>query len=580
MPKNIKGTSSLVGKNVQNSESIGNLTADTIRTNTLVATNATITNLTNTELQTATTNIATNVTNIATNASAISTNTSNISTNASAISTNTSNISTNASAISTNATSIAGKQDTITAGDGLSFVGATLNAEVTQAEVDAKQDTITSSTSLSCADINCNSNSLTGVTSMSCQSLEIHNTSNLLSFLDFGSGDFKFRSIYNENGNHYQLQLRDANGLNNQKKLQINYDSVDIHNAEFDLNSNDIVNVNSLNTITSTEIGYLDGVTSSIQTQLDSKLTSGGAASFSSLNLNSGNLTNGGTGNFTAINLNGSDLQGKIDDKADLFGLLLPLEISTGGIPFDAISLKYDTSQFTLNASDELSLNGAVPSDITSADYISFFVNGETVASDNFSLKLRADGKVKIKSGDLDMANNKVTNVSEIENAVRIMEFGGDPDSVTNNLWGNDNIHDTWATSIDVNGSGMVTESSGVFTITEAGTYTITVNCVVEDQTYNNRIVAGMYLSLNDDTSRFRGATSGTSFALCYLRFDDYGFGESMTFSLTEVFSANDTIRFKTKLGTNSDARNYNDTLADNKLKWWAGARFQKLLRA
>jgi len=53
-----------------------------------------------------------------------------------------------------------------------------------------------------------------------------------------------------------------------------------------------------------------------------------------------------------------------------------------------------------------------------------------------------------------------------------------------------------------------------------------------------------------------------------------------MTFSLTEVFSANDTIRFKTKLGTNSDARNYNDTLADSALKWWIGCRFQKLLRA
>ena len=64
------------------------------------------------------------------------------------------------------------------------------------------------------------------------------------------------------------------------------------------------------------------------------------------------------------------------------------------------------------------------------------------------------------------------------------------------------------------------------------------------------------------------------------MRHDDYGFGESMSFSLTEVFSANDTIRFKTKLGTNSDARNYNDTLADNKLKWWAGARFQKHMRA
>ena len=217
---------------------------------------------------------------------------------------------------------------------------------------------------------------------------------------------------------------------------------------------------------------------------------------------------------------------------------------------------------------------------VTSASAISFFANGATVASDNFSLKLRSDGKVKIKSGDLDMNNNKVTNVSEIENAVRIMEFGGDPDSVTNNLWGSNNVHDTWATSIDVNGSGMVTQSSGVFTITEAGTYTITVNCVIEDQTFNNRIVAGMYLSLNDDTSRFRGATSGTSFALCYLRHDDYGFGESMTFSLTEVFSANDTLRFKTKLGTNSDARNYNDTLANTALKWWAGARFVKHLRA
>ena len=426
---------------------------------------------------------------------------------------------------------------------------------------------------------------------MSCQSLEIHNTSNLLSFLDFGSGDFKFRTIYNENGNHYQLQLRDANGLNNQKKLQVNYDSVDIHNAEFDLNSNDIVNVNSLNTITSTEIGYLDGVTSAIQTQLDSKLTSGGAGSFSSMNLNSGDLTSVGTGNFSAINLNGSDLQGKIDDKANTFVLTMPLEIAGS-----AIRLNFKSTQFQVNASDELELIGLLPTltadlnmgnndivnveNVTSASAISFFANGATVASDNFSLKLRSDGKVKIKSGDLDMNNNKVTNVSEVEGSVRLMEFGADPDSVTNNLWGSDNIHNTWATSIDVNGSGMVTESSGVFTIQEAGTYTITVNCVIEDQTFNNRIVAGMYLSLNDDTSRFRGTTSGTSFALCYLRHDDYGFGESMTFSLTEVFSASDNIRLKSKLGTNSDARNYNDTLANSALKWWCGLRVVKHLRA
>ena len=41
------------------------------------------------------------------------------------------------------------KQDAVTAGDGLSFTGATLNAEVTQAELDAKQDTVTAGDGLS-----------------------------------------------------------------------------------------------------------------------------------------------------------------------------------------------------------------------------------------------------------------------------------------------------------------------------------------------------------------------------------------------------------------------------------------------
>jgi hypothetical protein len=602
MPKNVKGTNSLSDKNIQNSDS---LTADSIRVNTLVATS-----ITNTELQNATSNNATNATNIATNVTNIATNVTNI--------------ATNATNISTNATSIAGKQNTITAGDGLSFSGDRLDAQVTQFELDQKQDTltagngidivaglgttisvdetelttkqntITSSTSLSCGELDLNTNKILNATSMQGQSIELNNSGNKLSFIDWGeTTDFQFRMIYNQNTgvNNMQFQMKDADGLSNQVKMIIGYSEVDIKNADLDLNSNDIVNVNSLNTITSTEIGYLDGVTSSIQTQLDSKLTGGGAGSFSSMDLNSGNLTNCGTGNFTAINLNGSDLQGKIDDKANTFVLTMPLEIVGS-----AIRLNFKSTQFQVNASDELELIGLLPTlttdlnmgnndilnveNVTSASAISFFANGETIASDNFSLKLRSDGKVKIKSGDLDMGSNAITNVSEIEGSVRLMEFGADPDSVTNNLWGNNNIHNTWATSIDVNGSGMVTESGGVFTITEAGTYTVTVNCVVEDQTYNNRIVAGMYLSLNDDTSRFRSTTSGTSFALCYLRFDDYGFGESMTFSLTEVFSANDTVRFKTKLGTNSDARNYNDTLADDKLKWWAGVRFQKLLRA
>jgi len=556
MPKSITNSTSYNSKNVKNSNTVtaGDIKSGNIICTNLTATNATITNLTNSQLTTNTNNISTNSTNISTNTSNISTNTSNISTNTTAI-------SANASAISTNTTNIAGKQDTIT-----------------------------SSTSLSCGELNLNTNKLINGTSIQGQSLELSGSNNL-SFVDFGSGDFRFRIIYNEGDNTAKFFIDDTNGENPEVKIRIERTKVAFPFSDVDLNSNDIINVNSLNTITSTEIGYLDGVTSSIQTQLDSKLTGGGAASFSSLNLNSGNLTNGGTGNFSSINLNGSDLQGKIDDKANTFVLTMPLEIAGS-----AIRLNFKSTQFQVNASDELELIGLLPTlttdlnmgnndivnveNVTSASAISFFANGETIASDNFSLKLRSDGNVKIKSGNLDMTSNAITNVSEVEGSVRIMEFGADPDSVSSNQWGDDHIHDTWATSIDVNGSGMITESSGIFTIVEAGTYTITVNAVVEDQSYANRIVAGMYLSLNDDTSRFRGTTSGTSFALCYLRFDDYGFGESMTFSLTEVFSASDTIRFKTKLGTAGDARNYNDTLDDDKLKWWAGVRFQKLLRA
>jgi len=124
----------------------------------------------------------------------------------------------------------------------------------------------------------------------------------------------------------------------------------------------------------------------------------------------------------------------------------------------------------------------------------------------------------------------------------------------------------------------MITESSGVFTINEAGTYTIDCNASIEDVAFNGRLVCAQYISVNDDTARFR--VNPASFALCYIRDDNNGFGGSLAFSTTIVLAQNDNIRFKTKLGKNSDNRTYDDSEADTNLNWWFGVRFTKHLIA
>jgi hypothetical protein len=408
MGKNIKGTSSLAGKNVQNSESIGNLTADTIRANTVVATNATITNLTNTELQDATTNIATNASNISTNTSNIATNTSNISslqTSKQDVITSSTNIELaelevhdkikfqfsttndsktliergdangklkftannvffhddddtevfaiknngdlncfnnemdNVADIELNGTSLvtqlSSKQDTITAGTGLAFVGSTLNAEVTQAELDAKQDTITDSTDIELSDLTVNDS---------------------IFFQKGGSSDTKTNITRSSTGGKMRFNgdgyaFKDENNSNN---LLVISDSGTCTTTS--------VQADFFSSLTAAELDSLDNITGNVQTQLDGKqatISSSTALSVASVNLNSGAITNGANGSFTSITLNGSDLQGKIDDKADAFGLLLPLELDQDAFPNPALKLNYDTTQFEVDSNNNLKLTGA-----------------------------------------------------------------------------------------------------------------------------------------------------------------------------------------------------------------------------
>ncbi len=387
MPKNIKGTSSLANKNVQNSESIGNLTADTIRTNTLVATNATITNLTNTELQTATSDIAT----LQTSKQDVITESTNIQlaelevndkikfqfgttddektliergdangklkftannvffhddtdTEVFAIKNNGdlncfNNEIDNVADIELNGTSLvtqlSNKQDTITAGTGLAFVGSTLNAEVTQTELDAKQNTITDATDIELNDLTVNDTIF----------FQRNNSSDTNCNITRSSSGGKMR--FNADGYAFK---NETNGNN----LLVISDSGTCTTVS--------VQADFFSGITNTELDYLDGATSNIQTQINGKqatITSSTALSCASINLNSGDITNGGDGAFSTITLNGSDLQDKIDDKADAFGLLMPLELDQDAFPNPALKLNYDTTQFEVDSNNNLKLTGA-----------------------------------------------------------------------------------------------------------------------------------------------------------------------------------------------------------------------------
>jgi len=734
MPKNIRGTSSLAGKNVQNSESIGNLTADTIKTTTLVATNGTITNLTNTELQTATTNIATNT-------SAIATNTGNISTNATAITAlqnskqdnlsvtepldltndvlsldydgsfftvsngelqlkvildygqnvfintnvltlqnaggqvtldlldNTNNVGfriffNNANqntvfrirgatggyldimtltqtdvdfnsldllnvgsinsitateigyldgvtsglqfqldqkqavltagngidivsglgtTISVDEAELTTKQNVITAGDGLSFTGDRLDAQVTQTELDAKQATITdstdiglnelevndkivfqrngttdtntritrsnaagkmklvantyafrdaadsnnvcvindsgtitavslqadffssitdteldtlnnitsnvqtqldskqasitSSTSISCADINLNTNAITGVTSMTCEEINIQFNSSDVSILDFGEeNDNRFRILYNAGDNTTKFFTYDGNGANEQVKLRIERTKVVIPTGSFDLNSNDIINVNSLNSITAAEIGYLDGVTSNLQTQL--------------------------TG------------------KADAFNLTLPLELDSAGFPLPVIKLNYSTDQFKLTGNN-LELNRNI-------------VECKTT---NFNLS---------SSGNWGSTSTTYPYIQG------------------------------WGSITTLSGTSFLSNASdGIFGVANTGLYKITLNVAAENVSVNNRIVVGVYLSVDDADASFR--TVPGEFLLLFVRDDNQGFGTSSSTTIYKTLTDANTLRFKTRLGTGSDNRTYNDQQDDAKLNIYTSLTLERI---
>ena len=364
-----------------------------------------------------------------------------------------------------------------------------------QTQIDGKQDTITSSTALSVASIDLNSGDVTnggagnfttldlggsvsGVTSLRCQSIEISNSSlSNAQFIDFGTTtDYNMRQTYNEPDNNMQWQLKDSGYANAQTKLQINYDTVQIHNADFDVQNNDIINVNSLNGITDTEIGYLDGVTSNLQTQLD--------------------------------------------DKADEFALNLPLELDTGAFPDPAIKLNYNTDQFKLTGSN-LELNRNI-------------VECKTT---NFNLS---------SSGNWGSTSSTYPYISG------------------------------WGSITALSGTSFLSNASdGIFSVSATGLYKITLNVAAENVSVNNRIVVGVYLSVDDADTSFRSVPG--EFLLMQIRDDNQSYASSSSTTIYKTLTDANTLRFKTRLGVGSDNRNYNDQRDDANLNIYTSLTLERI---
>jgi hypothetical protein len=132
-------------------------------------------------------------------------------------------------------------------------------------------------------------------------------------------------------------------------------------------------------------------------------------------------------------------------------------------------------------------------------------------------------------------------------------------------LWGNGAWFDFAQNKYRI-GASFCSESNGVITLNTSGTYKISVSVQVENISYDNRVVVGTYVSINNNTGNWRNQANSGRFGLTYIRHDDYGFGGSQSYSDYYELDSGQNIRVRTMLGEGSDARNYNDTENDNNI--------------
>ena len=173
----------------------------------------------------------------------------------------------------------------------------------------------------------------------------------------------------------------------------------------------------------------------------------------------------------------------------------------------------------------------------------------------NEKVRIHQNGKVEVK-GDLSVLGNPSKRIAVVNLRKN--------DSSTGN-WGNNAYFDFGQNMYRI-GASFCNESFGIVTLSQTGTYRISFTCQVENQSFNDRVIVGTYVSINNNTGNWRNETVSGRFGLTYIRDDNSGFGGSQHYTDVYELDSGNTIRIKTKLAEGNDNRNYNDTENDNVL--------------
>ena len=212
-------------------------------------------------LSTAVSNIATNTSNIATNTTNIATNTTNIATNTTNIATNTTNIATNTTNIATNTTDIATLNTSIS---GFSTSISTLTTKTTNMSYNSGTNTTSFSGNVSFPSASIDSGSISNTSFVS-----LNGAQTIL-----GNKTFSNNIVLSASGN------LNANGLLQSLGAYLRVD------GDLRLNSGAL----TITQATLQKLQYLTTVSSNIQTQIDSCAKSASANTLSGVNTITGNI--------------------------------------------------------------------------------------------------------------------------------------------------------------------------------------------------------------------------------------------------------------------------------------------------
>ncbi len=582
MVKSITNKNNFNIKNVKNSNTI---TSD-IKTGQIIATNATITtatitNLNNSQVSTNTSNISTNAANIATNTSNISTNAANITTlqtttatNTADIATNTSNISTNAADISTNASNIStNTADIATNTSNISTNAVDISTNASNISTNtANITTLQTTTATNTADIATNTSNIstnaaniaTNTSNISTNAADIAtNTSNIST----NTADIATKQDTLEAGDIITMGnlTIDQPGATNATFNIKNSTTGDIFRIVYNTDSNSVFiqknddggGMQTLLRITTTETRF--------NTDID---------------LNTNNILNGGSGAFSSISLNTNDLQDLIDAKAaDFIVNSNALLMDAGAFPLRELKFLYNSTYFNINASNELNLNGVLPT-LTSNLNLgnNNITNGGDITVDDITSD-NITNNVNISTSTLQATTINPPSDYPTNAILRHCSFNTSNANATSsgnygsNSYLNGFVSSTGDYQLIIGNNAITKTSNGIFTINAAGTYKITVSITGDNANVNDRVVLGFYLSLNNTNTNWQ--TYGDSMGTMYLRDDNLGQSGNCSFSSVRTYAESDTIRIKTKYGQGNNT--WNETRNDADIDIWANITFEKL---